>query len=213
MISEDYLTRFDAGVLGNDNVPYHETDERYFLREAFDVIEIPRSYYEKMLDNTKSFLIDITFDRGKSKKYWKRDLLMLLHKTDGSDKVFSVIINQKYEFFNKNEKYLVEEIYTIMEAYVSKQISMCDRDNESIYYLINGIGQGMMSSAKSKLEDKIESIGLEFRYDSSNSCTISCVRLNGLLDWCRTLFKNNPVRFKEIQKSLDLFVTDHLYDI
>lgn len=214
MIDEDYLARFDAGIRGNNNVPYHETNKRYFLREAFDVIEIPRSYYEKMLDNTKSFLIDITFDHEKSsKKYWERDLLMLLRKTDESDKVFSVIINQKYEFFNKNEKYLVEEIYTITEAYVSKQISMCDQDNESLYYLINGIGQGTVSSAKSELENKIGSIGLEFRYDGSNSGKISCIRPDSLFDWCRTLFENNPVRFKEIQKSLDLFVTDHLYDI
>lgn len=211
MIDEDYLARFDAGIRGNNDVPYHETNKRYFLREAFDAIEVPRSHYEKMLDNTKSFLIDITFDYGK--KYWKRDLLMLLRKTDGSDKVFSVIINQKYEFFNENEKYLVEEICTITEAYVSKQISMCDQDNESLYYLINGIGQGTMSSAKSKLEDKIESIGFEFRYDGSSSCMMSDVRYNGTIGERRTLFENNPVRFKEIQKSLDLFVTDHLYDI
>lgn len=212
MIDEDYLKRFDAGVLGND-VPYHETNQRYFLREAFDVIEIPRSYYEKMLDNTKSFLIDIESDHENGKKYWKRDLLMLLRKTDGSDKVFSVIINQKYEFFNKDEKYLVEEVYTITEAYVSKRVSICNQDNESIYYLINGIGQGTMSSAKSKLENKIESIRLEFRYDDSNSCIISYLHLDGLHSRSRTAFKNNPIRFKEMQKSLDLFVTDHLYDI
>lgn len=213
MIDEDYLKRFDASVLGNGNVPYHETNKRYFLREAFDIIEIPRSYYEKMLNNTKSFLIDITFDYGNGDKYWKRNLLMLLRKTDGSDKVFSVIINQKYKFFNNDEKYLVEETYTITEAYVSKRISMCDQDNESIYYLINGIGQGTLSSAKSNLENEIGSIGLEFRYDGSNSGKISCIRFDGVFNWYRDLFKNNPVRFKEIQKSLDLFVTDHLYDI
>lgn len=213
MIDENYLKRFDAGVLGNNDVPYHETNKRYFLKAHFDTMEISRQYYEEMLDNTKSFLIDITFDYGKSKKYWERNLLMLLHKTDGSNKVFSVIINQKYEFFNENEKYLVEEIYTITEVYVSKQISMCDQDNESLYYLINGIGQGTMSSAKSKLEDKIATIGLEFRYDGSDSCAITDICHNGTIGRQKIMFNNSPVRFKETQKSLDLFVTDHLCDI
>lgn len=213
MIDEDYLARFDAGIRGNNNVPYHETNKRYFFKAHFDTMEIPRQYYQEMLDNTKSFIIDITFDHGKSKKYWKRNLLMLLYKTDGSGKVFSVVINQKYEFFNKNEKYLIEEIYTMSEVYVSKQISMCNQDNGSIYYLIHGICRRFALSLKSNLCDTITSIGLEFRYDGSNSCMISDVRLDDSIGGYRILFENDPIRFKEIQKSLDLFVTDHLYDI
>ena len=215
MINNEYLARIDDGIRGDTVVRvFHEVKRDYYLMESFDRFKITEERYKRMIEGTKSIIFDITFDEDnvKRKKYFCRDLLMLLRKTDGTYRIFSVIIEQRY-VYDEGKRYLLDEKYTITEVYISKQIAMANQDDESVYYLIHGTRTVWGSSVRSELCLKIISIGIEFRYDGSNSCVITDICHNGEIGRQKIMFNNSPVMFKETQKSLDLFVTDHLYDI
>lgn len=215
MINNEYLARIDDGIRGDTVVKvFHEVGRNYYLMESFDRIKITEERYNKMIEDTKSIIFDITFDEDnvKRKKYFYRDLLMLLRKTDGTGQIFSVIIEQRY-VYNEGKRYLLDEKYTITEVYISKQIAMANQEDESVYYLIHGTRTVWGSSVRSELCLNIISVGIEFRYDGSDSCAITDICHNGTIGRQKIMFNNSPVRFKETQKSLDLFVTDHLYDI
>lgn len=215
MINNEYLARIDDGIRGDTVVKvFHEVRRKYYSMESFDRIKITEERYNKMIEDTKSIIFDITFDEDniKRKKYFYRDLLMLLHKTDGTGQIFSVIIEQRY-VYNEKKRYLLDENYTITEVYISKQIAMANQKDESVYYLIHGTRTIWESSVRSKLCLKIISIGIEFRYDGSDSCVLTDICHNGTIGRQKIVFIDSPIMFKETQKSLDLFVTDHLYDI